>query len=52
MKNFWSIALSPITATANQRVSWLPASTPAAASSCSAPRIRVIQPQACRLANT
>jgi hypothetical protein len=30
MKNIWSIALSPSTATPYQRASWLPASTPAA----------------------
>src|SRR3974390_3152042 len=34
MKNIWSIAFSPSTATANQRASWFPATTPAAASSC------------------
>ena len=27
MKNIWSMALSPTTATANQRASWLPVST-------------------------
>ena len=52
MKNIWSMALSPSTATANQRAAWLPASTPAAASSCRTPMIRVIQPQVRRLPNT
>ena len=31
MKNIWSIAFSPSTATANQWANWLPARTPAAA---------------------
>jgi hypothetical protein len=30
MKNIWPMALSPTTATANQRASWLPAHTPSA----------------------
>jgi hypothetical protein len=37
--NIWPIALSPITATANQRASWLPAHTPAAASSRASRRL-------------
>ena len=52
MKNIWSMALSPTTATANHRASWLPASTPPAARTCTAPMIRVIQPEVRRLPNT
>jgi Insertion element 4 transposase N-terminal len=42
---------TPITTTTNHRASWLPASTPTAASNWRTSRIRVIQPQAWRFAN-
>ena len=48
MKNIWPMALSPTVATANHRASWLPAQTPAAASSCTALMTVMIQPQARR----
>jgi hypothetical protein len=47
-----SRALSAITATPNQRASWLPAMTPAAASSCKMAMISVIQPQDRKPPNT
>ncbi len=52
MKNIMSMALSPTTATANQRASWLPVTMPPAAISCRTPMMSVIQPQVRRLANT
>src|SRR5690242_8722302 len=52
MKNIWAIAFNATTATPNQRATWLPATTPAAASSCSTPTIMVIQPQVRRLPKT
>jgi len=52
MKNIWSMALSASMTTAAQRATWLPASTPAAASNCRMPMIRVIQPQVRRSPNT
>jgi hypothetical protein len=46
MKSIMSMALSPTTATANQRASWLPARIPAAAICCRTAMMSVIQPQA------
>jgi hypothetical protein len=52
MKNIWPMALSPTTATANQRASWLPAHTPRAASGCMALKTVMTQPQARRSPTT
>jgi hypothetical protein len=46
------MALSPTTATANQRASWLPARTPRAAIGCTAPEMVMTQPQTRRSPTT